>query len=360
MNMVKSNNMEKNVMIINHYDALASIGIYSKSLNEALGNRSELFSLSPRFLSKDLSLRKYPGNQIKGLFPDGIGLHFLNQILPNVSYFKTSRRIKEIKRNSGFIHYSSSLMLPLDSSIDNVVSIHDIIFLKDTGIDAPLSQRKYFELAFRRFARYKWIITPTDFVKQELMDYGVDGQISVIPYCTADYFKPITDKISLRKKLNLPLDKILVLSVSTDVARKNLRTVKNVMDSLGPQFKLVRVGSQVGESITFNQAFGEMLNEIYNACDLLLFPTLDEGLGYPMIEAFAVGLPVVASDIPVCNEVCGNAASYAEPFDTQQMVTAIKDVLNNHQEFSNLSRDRSTLYSKSRFKMDIDTFYSSL
>ena len=45
----------------------------------------------------------------------------------------------------------------------------------------------------------------------------------------------------------------------------------------------------------------------------LLFPTRYEGFGLPVLETLASGTPVIASDMPICREVGGEAAIYAEP-----------------------------------------------
>ena len=349
---------KRNVIIINHYDSLASIGIYSIALKDALGVNAELYSLSPKStLKEELN---YPGVHIYGKFSEKFGFYILNQLFPSFSYKSLSQIVKKHKENGGVIHYSSSLMYPLEHSHDNVVSIHDIIFLKKTGKDAPLVQRKYFERSLEKFTKYERIITPTNFVKQELIQYGIEGNITVIPYGTNNFFRPLKNKTALRKRLGLPIDKRLILSVSTNVARKNLKTVEKVMERLGPEFKLVRVGPKIGNSYNFNSVFGEELNNIYNACDILLFPTLDEGLGYPLIEAFATSLPVVTSALPVCQEVGGESARYVEPLNISDIVVGIKDVLYNLQEYSKLSSQRAVHYTMGKFKQNILKFYSTI
>ncbi len=59
----------------------------------------------------------------------------------------------------------------------------------------------------------------------------------------------------------------------------------------------------------------ELLCEAYNAADAFVFPSLQEGFGIPLLEAMRCGAPVVASDIPVFREICGDAAYFFEPHD---------------------------------------------
>jgi glycosyltransferase involved in cell wall biosynthesis len=58
---------------------------------------------------------------------------------------------------------------------------------------------------------------------------------------------------------------------------------------------------------------------LYAECDLFVFPSLVESFGHPLVEAMASKLPILASDIPVCREICGEAALYFNPFDAQDL-----------------------------------------
>lgn len=65
------------------------------------------------------------------------------------------------------------------------------------------------------------------------------------------------------------------------------------------------------------------LPALYRSSNLFVFPSYTESFGFPLVEAMASGLPIVASDIPVMREQCGDAAVYANVFDPLSLSEAI-------------------------------------
>ena len=63
----------------------------------------------------------------------------------------------------------------------------------------------------------------------------------------------------------------------------------------------------------------ELLCQAYNSATAFVYPSLQEGFGIPLVEAMRCGTPVVASDIAVFREVCGEAALYFDPHDHQAL-----------------------------------------
>jgi len=89
----------------------------------------------------------------------------------------------------------------------------------------------------------------------------------------------------------------------------------------------------------------QTLLALHQGASALLFPSLAEGFGIPIIEAMAADVPVVASDIEVFREVAGEAALFADPERPDLFAEALGRVLHD----KNLSRD---LIEKGRRRVD--------
>ena len=68
------------------------------------------------------------------------------------------------------------------------------------------------------------------------------------------------------------------------------------------------------------------LPDFYRSADIFVFPSYTESFGHPLVEAMASGLPIVAADVPVNRELCGEAAVYFSPFDTEACAKTIRQV----------------------------------
>jgi glycosyltransferase involved in cell wall biosynthesis len=71
------------------------------------------------------------------------------------------------------------------------------------------------------------------------------------------------------------------------------------------------------------------LDRLYGRADIFVYPSMIESFGHPLLEAMASGLPVVAADVPVNRELCGDAALYFSPFDDADCAHKIGLVIND-------------------------------
>jgi len=134
-----------------------------------------------------------------------------------------------------------------------------------------------------------------------------------------------------------------VLHVGNDIPRKRLDRLVDIVVTLrkrGHWIRLVRVGSRLRQETRERMAElaladivelpfidRDVLRAIYERCGLLLLTSDREGYGLPVLEAFAAGKPVVASDIPALRESSGGLATLVPADSLHEWVEAIEEVI---------------------------------
>jgi glycosyltransferase involved in cell wall biosynthesis len=71
----------------------------------------------------------------------------------------------------------------------------------------------------------------------------------------------------------------------------------------------------------------DQLRELYNLAQLFVFPSFYEGFGFPILEAFCCGVPVITSQTSSCGEIASDAALGVDPKDTKAIAQAMEQVL---------------------------------
>jgi len=74
---------------------------------------------------------------------------------------------------------------------------------------------------------------------------------------------------------------------------------------------------------------GSTLDQLYQRADIFVYPSAVESFGHPLLEAMSSGLPVVAADVPVNRELCGEAALYFSPFDDRDCARQIAELIDH-------------------------------
>jgi glycosyltransferase involved in cell wall biosynthesis len=80
-----------------------------------------------------------------------------------------------------------------------------------------------------------------------------------------------------------------------------------------------------------------LLHHVYRACDLYVSPAYVETFAHPLVEAMASGLAVIASDLAVHREVCGDAALYFEAFSPELLAETVCKVAQSPELFRKMS-----------------------
>lgn len=168
-------------------------------------------------------------------------------------------------------------------------------------------------------------IAVSEFVKKDFEKQLGFKNIKVIYNCVdAPYFKKIyISKIEeKREEIGLKKDDIVLLNVGRLHPQKGqifLIEAFSLICKNNPKYKLIIIGSgligdrlkikvndlNLSDSVIFLKD-REDVREIMSACDIFVFPSLYEGFGIALVEAMAVGMPVIAFDIESLREIIRN------------------------------------------------------
>jgi len=101
----------------------------------------------------------------------------------------------------------------------------------------------------------------------------------------------------------------------------------------------------------------DALCALYSNATALLFPSLQEGFGWPVIEAQACGCPVVTSDLAPMNEIGSRAAEYADPLDAEALADAVERALPRLDDMRRLGLANAAHYSTETMTRNyVDTY----
>jgi len=82
-------------------------------------------------------------------------------------------------------------------------------------------------------------------------------------------------------------------------------------------------------NIIFTNGSDNLLASLYKNANCLVYPSLYEGFGIPVLEAMSLGCPVIASDSSSIIEITGNSASLFNPNDKEELISKLNEVVSN-------------------------------
>jgi glycosyltransferase involved in cell wall biosynthesis len=152
--------------------------------------------------------------------------------------------------------------------------------------------------------------------------YGIQGKYVLFPGYP-HYRKNIPRLIQAFKKVltMIPEPYTLVVSGEMGTDDSDLNNIRQTIDRLGVRDRVFFTGYVPGTCLPRDHHADYAI--LMNGANLLVYPSLYEGFGLPVAEAMACGLPVLTSNIPVMQEVAGNAAIFVDPYDVDDIARGI-------------------------------------
>ncbi|MDP3847577.1 MAG: glycosyltransferase family 1 protein [Pseudomonas sp.] len=252
--------------------------------------------------------------------------------------------------------YHDPSLWPFEFDGPMVMTLHDLThvhFPETQPADRLLEIERH---AARSVERARRILVDSQFIGEEVCrHYGVPTErVVVAPLGCAARFHSRTPA-----QLTAPLQALdlqpgrYLLCVGTLEPRKNLQLALRAYEllpaALRAQYPLVIVGmpgwrpEQLAAPLQRALATGQVrllgyqsdtcLAELLAGARLLLFPSLYEGFGLPVLEAMASGTPVILSSSSALPEVAGGAGTYIDPQDERACADAIQRLIDDQPEW---------------------------
>ena len=322
----------------------SGLGNYSRSTLRLLSrfyadNTYYLFSGKPDkeiFLTSENQIIVEPDKGFSSLFPD---------------YWRSWGLYHQASKLNLDIFHGLSNELPLSikkTSAKSVVTIHDLIFLRFPEYYSAVD-RQIYSLKFKHACRVAdKVIAISTATKDDIVHFfGTEPDKIEVIYQSCDPIfgnKVSSEKKSeIKKKYNLPEQYILFLG--TIEKRKNALSLIKAFLNENIDFPLVIAGkptdyiSEINDFLKGNPAGNRIifrhnietsdLPSLYQTSMIFAYPSVFEGFGIPILEAMNSGVPVLTSTGSCFAETGGDAALYCDPYNTEQIGSALLKLLNN-------------------------------
>ena len=332
------------------YENKTGLGNYIRSLvailtNQVPKNEYNLFAPKKTRLFNDLDFKN-----TKSYFP----LTFLGKSFP--AFWRSRLMVNEIVKEKIELFHGVSNELPRGiekTNVKTVVTVHDLIFERFPET-YPFDQRYVHRWKIKHACKIAdAVIAISNQTKADLIQYYhvPEEKITVCYQSCNPIFQCViseNEKTIVKKRYHLPDQYFLF--VSSIAPRKNLISVCEAMIKIKNQnnIPLVVIGNGKKDKEDVKQLMAKnglrdkliLLNElpaskdsnfttakdfpaIYQQALALIYPSIFEGFGAPLLEALYSGIPVISSNASCLPEVGGDAAIYFDPYD----INAIADHL---------------------------------
>jgi glycosyltransferase involved in cell wall biosynthesis len=311
-----------------------------------------------------------------GTLMKGVPRHFCWTLGKDLEW-KPSSPIEEelelpylLEREEIDIFHSPLFHLPAILPCRSIVTVHDAIPLIRPELSNPGFTKIFLDQAVEAVGRADAVVCPSEHAKKDVIEalQVAPEKVHVVTEVQAPHFQ-VLERAKERQ---------VFLVVGSIEPRKNPLVVLDALARFPRSHspRVVFAGPQVGidlasearsrgveDSVRWAGTISdEELVRLYNEAIALIFPSLYEGFGLPILEAFACGTPVIASNAASIPEVAGEAALMFDPHDPVALAEAIRSVSSDerHAELAKRGFERLLQFDKARVCDQLAHLYSEI
>lgn len=252
------------------------------------------------------------------------------------------------------------------AKLSAITTIHDVSFRIGPQWFRPrdrLILNSFISGTIKRAAR---VLTVSETSRKEIERYypSAAEKVRVTPLAAGVGIESIEGARASELVQLLGIDSPFLLTVGTRWPRKNMSLAILAVESLPPEFphKLVVTGKsgwgvqlESSRAISVGYVDDKTLSALYSCAAAYLAPSLHEGFGIPVLEAFRCGCPVIASMGGALPEVVGDAGIVVESWDSAIWAETIASVLRDSSKLDSmrqrgLERERSFTWAETARK----------
>lgn len=320
---------------------------------------NEYFLYTPRPLPMELDLPsrfrtvtvRFPGRRLQAWYQLGLPLR--------------------MRRDGLDLFHDPVYPLPLVLPVPGVITVHDLSGYTDPAVHSLRSS-----LAARLYPRHlrkaRLVMTDSAYTASEIARLfpEVTERVRVVPLGVSGSFRKVEDGAVLAGaagRYGLP-DRFM-LFLGTLEPRKNLGRLLDAFDSVadriphslviagglgwkyGELLRKVRGHSRKDRIVLTGFVSDDDLPAVLSLAEFLVYPSLLEGFGLPVLEAMACGTPVITSSVSSLPEVAGDAALLVDPLSTEAIASGLLRVAEEpelRQELVERGLRRAALYTWQR------------
>lgn len=259
-------------------------------------------------------------------------------------YLLFPSELKRAIRWADMVHVcdqGNAIYLNYLQKVPHLITCHDLIAIKSAkgelpGVATGTTGKVYQHLIWKGLKRANYVVCDSETTKSDLFRLCnvPEAKTSVIPISLLHKFHPMleTERRVILYALGIAPEEEFVLHVGGNQFYKNRLGLLHIYNTLkhgefGFPMRLVLAGKPLSEAmrryiveqgleasvLELTDLENEQIRALYSRAKALIFPSLYEGFGLPIIEAQACGCPVFTSNRAPMTEVGGNAAVYFDP-----------------------------------------------
>ena len=319
-----------------------------------LGNYSrDTIRILSSFFNKNNYVLYTPNNKLNDRldflkYQSNISIRAPHKLLDKIfsSYWRTKNILNDIEKDNIDIYHGLSHEIPIgieDTKIKTIVTIHDLIYLRYPNLFSSVDLKIYDKKFRSACERADKIIAVSKQTKKDIINYfSIDEQKIEVVYqgCNKAFKTSDYDNYELIKNKFGLFDEYL-LYVGSIEERKNLLTLLEVLKDI-PRKKLIIIGdgnnykkkcvsfinnnNLNSRTLILSGLKIEEMATIYKHAEMLIYPSIFEGFGIPILEALYSKIPVITSKGGCFSEAGGPDSIYINPISKKEILEAIKKI----------------------------------